>query len=229
MQMAKDGAPCDWKVERDGSLAVHTPKDGIGEFDIVSRAAFEDCFVHLEWLSPAGGNVKDGQRNGNSGIKLMERYEVQIMNSAQAPEPPQFNEAGSIYRQTAPDVNASTGAGTWQSFDIWFTAPKWEAITSSGSTSDDPAAARAPKTAPRKIKNARMTVVWNGILVHNDVEVKDKTGLSGTEAPGPARILLQSHPSDAEGSVRFRNIWVTSTPTASANGTAPIRNPALPR
>ena len=229
LQMAKDGAPCDWKIEPDGSLAVHTPKDGIGEFDIVSRAAFEDCFVHVEWLSPVGGNVQDGQRNGNSGIKLMERYEVQIMNTAQAPEPPRFNESGSIYRQTAPDVNASTGAGTWQSYDIWFTAPRWETNASDAGDSNSPGRALSAKTNPRKLKNARMTVVWNGVLVQDDVEVKDKTGLSGTEAPGPARILLQSHPSDAEGPVRFRNIWVTSTPTASANGAAPIRSPALPR
>jgi hypothetical protein len=229
LQMAKDGAPCDWKIEPDGSLAVHTPKDGIGEFDIVSRAAFEDCFVHVEWLSPVGGNVQDGQRNGNSGIKLMERYEVQIMNTAQAPEPPRFNESGSIYRQTAPDVNASTGADTWQSYDIWFTAPRWETNASDAGDSNSPGRALSAKTNPRKLKNARMTVVWNGVLVQDDVEIKDKTGLSGTEAPGPARILLQSHPSDAEGPVRFRNIWVTSTPTASANGAAPIRSPALPR
>ena len=114
------------------------------------------------------------------------------MNTPPAPEPPRFNEAGSIYRQRPAEVNASTGAGTWQSYDVWFTAPKWE--TPAGGT-------------PRKVESARMTVLWNGVLVHDDAEVKDKTGMSAAEAPGPARILLQSHPSDAEGQVRFRNVW----------------------
>lgn len=192
-QMKRDGGACSWAVAPDGSLCATVPAKDVGEADIVSRRTFEDCFVHVEWLSPPGGNPKDGQRNGNSGIKLMERYELQVMNTPMAPEPPRFNEAGSIYRQRPADLNASTGAGTWQSYDIWFTAPRWEA---------------APGAAPRKVANARMTVLWNGVLVHEDAEVKDKTGLSAPEAPGPARILLQSHPSDAEGPVRYRNVWV---------------------
>lgn len=190
---AKDGAPSDWRLARDGSLEVRTPTSGIGEHDIVTRRAFEDCFLHLEWLSPPGGDVKDGQQNGNSGVKLMGRYEIQVMNSSAAPLPPRFNEAGSIYRLRAPDANAGTGPGTWQSYDIWFTAPRWEA-------GDD--------GVLRKSANARMTVLWNGVLVHDDAEVKDKTGLSGAEAPGKAPILLQSHASKAEGPVRYRNAWV---------------------
>ena len=192
-RMKKDGAPSSWAAAPDGSLCATVPAKGIGELDIVSRRAFEDCFVHVEWLSPPGGSTKDGQRNGNSGIKLMERYEVQVMNTPAAPEPARFNEAGSIYRQKAADANASTGAGTWQAYDIWFTAPRWET---------------PPGAPPRKVANARMTVRWNGVLVHDDVEVKDKTGLSAAEAPGAARLLLQSHESDAEGPVRYRNVWV---------------------
>jgi glucose/arabinose dehydrogenase len=192
-QMKKDGSPCNWVYAADGSLCATVPPSGIGDLDIVSRKSFGDCFVHLEWLSPPGGSAKDGQRNGNSGIKLMERYELQVMNTPGAPEPARFNEAGAVYRQRAADANASTGAGTWQSYDVWFTAPRWET---------------SPGAAPRKVANARMTVLWNGVLVHDDVEVKDKTGLSDAEAPGPARILLQSHASDAEGPVRFRNVWV---------------------
>jgi len=192
-QMKKDGSPCTWAYAPDGSLCATVPAKGVGDLDIVSRRAFEDCFVHVEWLSPPGGSARDGQRNGNSGIKLMERYEVQVMNTPAAPEPPRFNEAGSIYRQKAADSNASTGAGTWQSYDIWFTAPRWET---------------PPGAPPRKIANARMTVRWNGVLVHDDAEVRDRTGLSSPEAPGPARLLLQSHESDAEGPVRYRNVWV---------------------
>ena len=190
---ASDRAPCDWRFARDGSLEVRAPASGIGEHDIVTRRGFEDCFLHLEWLSPPGGDVADGQQNGNSGVKLMGRYEVQVMNTPAAPEAARFNEAGSIYRRRAPDLNASTGPGTWQCYDIWFTAPRWEA-------GDD--------GVLRKSANARMTVLWNGVLVHDDAEVPDRTGLSGAEAPGKAPILLQSHPSKAEGPVRYRNAWV---------------------
>ena len=190
---AADGQPMDWPLAPDGSMCAPTDPGTLGTKDILSRATFEDCFLHLEWLSPAGGNVRDGQRNGNSGVKLMGRYEVQVMNTPAAPAPARFNEAGSIYRHRAPGANASTGAGTWQSYDIWFTAPRWD---------------RAADGTPRKVSNARMTVRWNGVLVHDDVEVPDRTGLSSPEAPGAAPILLQSHASDAEGPVRFRNVWV---------------------
>lgn len=168
LEMKKEGSPCNRKHADDGSLCATMPPSGIGELDVVSRRGFGDCFVHLEWLSPPGGSAKDSQRNGNSGIKLMERYELQVMNTPGAPEPPRFNEAGAIYLQEAPDRNASTGAGTWQSFDVWFTAPRWET---------------PPGAPPRKVANARMTVLWNGVLVHDDVEVPDKTGLSDPEAP----------------------------------------------
>ncbi len=186
------GQPIDWPFAPDGSMCAPQNPGTLGMRDALSRAHFEDCFLHLEWLSPPGGSAADGQRNGNSGVKLMGRYEVQVMNTPAAPAPARFNEAGSIYRLRAPDVNASTGPGTWQSYDIWFTAPRWEI---------------GPDGAPRKVANARMTVLWNGVLVHEDIEVPDRTGLSSPEAPGPAPILLQSHASDAEGPVRFRNVW----------------------
>ena len=180
-----DGAAADWE-SIDGGLVTPTVGE-IGDHDLVTKATFEDVFVHLEWLSPPGGDVRDGQKNGNGGIKIQSRYEIQIMNTPGAPHPPKFNEAGSIYRQRAADVNASTGAGTWQTYDIWFTAPRW-----------DGSAKRA---------NARMTVLWNGILVHDNIEVTDKTGMSAAEAPGAAPLLIQAHPSEAEGPVRLRNIW----------------------
>lgn len=180
------GGPADWAVV-DGELV--TPSvDSIGVRDLVSVYEHGDCFVHVEWLSPAGGDVKDGQKNGNGGVKLQSRYEVQIMNTPAAPYAVGFNEAGAIYRQRAPECNASTGAETWQAYDIWFTAPKWNADT---------------KTA-----NARMTVLWNGVLVHDDAEVNDKTGASPAESPANAPLRIQAHPSAAEGPVRLRNIWM---------------------
>lgn len=99
-----------------------------------------------------------------------------------------FNEAGSIYRQRAADHNASLGAGVWQTYDIRFRAPRWE--------------------GDRKVANARITLWWNGVLVHDDVEVADKTGMSAAEAPGDHPLLLQAHGTAANGPVRFRNVWV---------------------
>lgn len=174
-----------WKRER-GELITPTVA-AIGEGDLITQQSFTDVFLHFEWLSPPGGSVAEGQRNGNGGVKLAQRYEVQIMNTPVAPYPPKINEAGSIYRQHAATTNASTGAGTWQSYDIWFTAPRWDGLT--------------------KISNARMTLVWNGVLVHDDVEVAKQTGMSAAEEPGAHPILFQAHPTDAQGPVRLRNIW----------------------
>ncbi len=179
--MRAGGGPVSWPVEH-GHLVVDQAAG-----DVLSRAAFGDCRLHVEWLSPPGGPLGP-QRNGNSGVKLQMRYEIQIMNTGGPPRPPRFNEAGGIYRYRAADVNASTGPGTWQRYDIWFRAPRWNGT--------------------EKIESARMTVLWNGVLVHDDVEVEVKTGRSIEEAPGGKPILLQAHASDARGDVRFRNVWV---------------------
>lgn len=159
--------------------------------DVVSRERFEDQFLHVEWLSPPGGDPKP-QRNGNSGVKLQARYELQIMNSAGAPRPALFNESGSVYRIRPADHNASTGAGTWQTYDVWFRAPRWK--------------------GEEKVEDARMTVWWNGVLVHDDVVVPRATGRSVKEAPGPHPVLLQAIAQDAIGDVRFRNVWVLPDP-----------------
>ncbi len=188
-----------WKRER-GEL-ITPVVDAVGESDLITDQKFTDVFLHVEWLSPPGGSVADGQRNGNGGVKLAQRYEVQIMNTPVAPHPPKFNEAGSIYRARAASVNASTGAGTWQSYDIWFTAPRWEGLT--------------------KVSSARLTLVWNGVLVHDDVEVTNATGMSAAEKPGAHPILFQAHPTDAQGPVKLRNIWcadLTALPSAGSLG-----------
>ena len=98
-----------------------------------------------------------------------------------------YNEAGSIYRIKAADSNASAGADRWQSYDVWFTEPIWK--------------------DGQKIADARMTVWWNGVKVHDDVLVPAKTGVSIEEGPDPKPLLLQAHGSAAEDEVRFRNVW----------------------
>ena len=181
-----DGGKPDWTIE-DDELVV---KRGSG--DLLSRLPLSDGLYHIEWMSPPGG-VPESQLNGNSGIKFEERYELQILNTpgradqTTEQEPPKFNEAGGIYRLRAPDVNASNGAGEWQTYHVWYTAPRWE--------------------DGRKIADARMTVYWNDVLVHDDAALPTKTGASIEEGPDPKRLLLQDHASSTKDQVRFRNIW----------------------
>ena len=120
-------------------------------------------------------------------MKLQRSYELQILNTPLS-QSPQNDLAGALYLQKPADVNASLGAGVWQSYDIDFTAARWEG---------------AVKTA-----NARVTVRWNGMLVHDNVVIPGPTGTSLAESPGLHPILLQAHSSSASGAVRFRNLWV---------------------
>lgn len=194
-QLVPKNGKAAWRVIGDSLEVVHDSSAAIGGADHVSAKPYGDSLIHLEWLSPAGGDLAT-QTNGNSGVKLQGLYEIQIMNAPGLVDlsnpAAKFNEAGSVYRQTPPTWNPSYGAGVWQTYDIWFTAARWE--------------------NGKKVANARMTVFWNGILVHNDVEVKDKTGMSDPESPGEKPHLLQDHATAAEGGVRYRNVWVLRDP-----------------
>ncbi len=173
------GGEVKWKQEH-GELVVD---EAFGS--ITTKDKFGDCILSFDWMSPPGGQ---GQMAGNSGVKLQGRYEVQILGT-QTTAKPQKNEAGSIYEKKAPDQNVSLGPGVWQSYVIDFNAPRW----SNG----------------KKIAHARMTVWWNGVKVHDSVEIDAATGSSGIrEAEGDWPILFQSHASDANAPVRFRNIRV---------------------
>ncbi len=178
-----NGGTIGWSVTAEGHLKIN---QGTGSIRTVRN--FNDYHLHLEWRSPAGGS---GQEAGNSGVKLAQRYEIQILNT-----PPTIpissysnNLAGSIYEFKSPDSNASLGPGQWQTYDIWLTAPRWNGA--------------------QKTSNARITAFWNGALVHNNVEVPNPTGsFSPAEAPGIFPFMLQDHASTATGDVMFRNIWV---------------------
>jgi len=178
---AKDGTEVKWAV-RDGYLEV-VPKTG----DIATREEFGDCQLHVEWATPAV--VKgDGQGRGNSGVFLMQRYEVQVLDSYQN-KTYYHGQAGSIYKQYAPLVNASLQPGEWQSYDIIFKAPKFD---EQGKVTD----------------RARFTVLQNGVLIQNNVEVygntaHDKPALYVAHA-ARAPLQLQNHGDP----VRYRNIWI---------------------
>lgn len=154
---------------------------------LTSKQKFGDCQLHVEFASPAEVKGK-GQGRGNSGIYLMGRYEVQVLDSYEN-ETYFDGQCGAVYKQQPPMVNASRKPGVWQTMDIIFTAPKFN---------DDGSVA----------KPAYVTVLHNGVLVHNHFELMGST--SYVEAPKYSKhgekesLNIQFHGNP----VRFRNIWV---------------------
>lgn len=184
-----DGRPAGWLVQ-DGVLTVQP-----GSGSIYTRELFGDVELHVEFATPfpRGERGFHGQGRGNSGVFFFhDRYEVQILDSYE--NPTYFaGGAGSIYRQSAPAVNASRPPGEWQTYDILFRAP----VLASGP--DGRVLVKSPGS---------LMVRHNGILVQDRVPLQGKT--TNKLAPvwelhGPTgRIQLQEHANP----VRFRNVWV---------------------
>lgn len=146
-----------------------------------------DCQLHIEWRLPAEV-VGYGQERGNSGVFLQNRYEIQILDS--------YNnvtytngQAGSIYKQRIPLVNACKKPGEWQSYDIIFMAPRFN-------------------EHGRLIIRARITVLQNGILVQNNVEICGTTEYIGLPKNVVHNIKEPLSLQDHGNSVSFRNIWI---------------------
>tara|TARA_B110000438_G_scaffold292720_1_gene331492 strand:- start:970 stop:1764 length:795 start_codon:yes stop_codon:yes gene_type:complete len=175
-----DGSKALWSVERD----TFTIKPGTG--DIITKKKFADVQLHIEWRTPIPGNAV-GQNRGNSGIFLQRRYEVQILDSFNN-ETYVNGQAGSIYKQFIPLVNASRGPGIWQTYDIVFKAPTFN--------------------MDKSLKmNASMTVFHNGVLIQNNSILKGSTtyiGLPEYEFHEKDSIRLQDH----DSKISFRNVWV---------------------
>ncbi len=173
-----DGAE-KWSVKDGAAVASQS--------HIFSKKAFGSCQLHVEWMVPSEAKGK-GQERGNSGVFLMGLYEVQILESSENETYPD-GQAGAIYKQHPPLVNASRKQGEWQSFDIIFAAPRFE---EKGNVQ----------------KPAYITVFHNGVLVQDHAEVEGAT--SYYEAPKYAPhadklpLKLQYH----DNHVRFRNIWI---------------------
>ncbi len=181
------GGPARWRASKDAFEVA----PGTGA--IRTTRTFGDVQLHIEWMSPLPA-VGTAQDRGNSGVFLMERYEVQILDSYRS-DTYADGQAAAIYGQFPPYVNASRPPGRWQSFDIIFRAPKFDG---------------ARLTVP-----ARMTVFHNGILVHEDVVLLGPTS-HRERAPYAAHpdrlpIRLQDH----GHRVRFRNIWVRELEAAN--------------
>ena len=176
-----DGGPVKWILEN-GHMSV-VKETG----QIVSKQGFGDCQLHIEFRTPKEVKGK-GQGRGNSGIFLQKRYEVQVLDSYQN-RTYSNGQAGSIYKQHIPLVNASRPPGEWQTYDIFFTAPRF----------NDDGTVQSP---------GYITVVHNGVLIQNHVEIKGPTVYRGEpkyKAHGMKEpITIQDH----DNPVSFRNIWV---------------------
>jgi hypothetical protein len=155
--------------------------------DIRSRQAFGDFKLHLEFWLPNLPPDVTGQQRANSGVYLQDRYELQILDSF-GKQPLGADDAGSIYLKRAASPNAGTAPQTWQTYDVTFRAARYD-------------------SAGVKTANARVTVVWNGVTVHQDFVVDGPTGGGAAEGSTAGPLRLQDHGDPGEN-VRFRNIWV---------------------
>ncbi|MCA1596385.1 MAG: DUF1080 domain-containing protein [Chloroflexi bacterium] len=179
------GKAAEWTVDHGAMLTAHS--------DIYTRERFTDFRLHVEFKVPYMPNAH-GQGRGNSGVYLQGRYEIQVLDSYGIAEPGS-GDCGAVYSQAAPLVNACKPPLQWQTYDIFFRAPRFDPNTHE-------------KTEP-----ARVTILQNGILVQNNQVITGPTGAPMDEnysEPGPLR--LQYHGNN----VQFRNVWVAPLPLHGA-------------
>ncbi len=175
------GAPA-WEVA-DGAMTVTA-----GAGDIVSREQFTDFLLHLEFMTPDMPDAT-GQAKGNSGVFLQGRYEIQVLDSYGI-DVPGMGDCGAIYNQCASLVNACKPPLEWQTYHVIFRAAR---VSESGEIEE----------------NARVTVLQNGIVIQNNVQILGTTGgATDEDAAEPGALRLQDH----GNSVKYRNIWVVPLP-----------------
>jgi Domain of Unknown Function (DUF1080) len=181
----RDGSPAGWKIDADGAVT-----DIKGAGDLITKEAFGSCQLHLEFREPA--EVKgNGQARGNSGVYIMGKYEIQVLDSYNNPTYSN-GQAGAVYKQHVPLVNASRKPGEWQSYDIVFTAPQF-------------------KENGDLLSPASVTVIHNGVLIQNNVTIlgptdwvtKPKYEKHASKLP----LMLQDHGDDGNP-ISYRNIWI---------------------
>lgn len=175
------GQAAPWKVE--GGYAEVVPGSG----SIHTRQGFGDCQLHVEWTAPVPPQG-EGQERGNSGVYLMSTYEVQVLDSYDNTTYPD-GQAAAVYGQFPPLVNASRPAGQWQTYDIVFHRPHFDA-------------------QGKVLQPARVTVFHNGVLVQDNVALSGPTAHQHRPPyhphPDEMPLLLQNH----GNAVRYRNIWI---------------------
>jgi len=166
----------------DAWVNPHLDDRGLLAAGTKTKGDFTDFTLHAEFMTPFKPTGR-GQDRGNSGIYLQQRYEVQILDSFGLKG--ESNECGGIYSQQKPLVNMCFPPLTWQTYDIDFTAAKFD-------------------ENGKKTKPGVVTVKQNGVLIHDHYEFKDKTGGGKPEGPTPGPIELQGHGNP----VFFQNIWI---------------------
>ena len=200
-----DGSEAKWEIKREAQK-VKRPAKGAeslrsssvspqinkgvaivnGTGSIFTKEEFGDCQLHVEWATPSA--IKgEGQGRGNSGVYIQNRYEVQVLDSYN--NKTYFHgQAGSIYKQHAPLVNACRPPGEWQTYDIIFHAPRFE--------------------GDKLVTPGRLTVLHNGVLVQDHTEILGTTSHEGDPKyePHPLKQPLQLQ--DHGNPVRYRNIWI---------------------
>ena len=180
--VSMDGTPTKW-INKDGYMECVR-----GSGYIRSLQNFGDCQLHVEWATPTPPQG-EGQGRGNSGVFLgLDRYEIQVLDSFEN-KTYADGSAGSVYGQYPPLVNATRPPGVWQSYDIIYAAPRFDA-------------------AGRVLSPVRVTVFLNGVVVQNNVEL---TGPTSWLERAPYEVHPEKQPislQDHGNPVRFRNIWV---------------------
>ncbi len=172
-----------------------TVADGVatvGKGDIRTKQGFGDCQLHLEFRTPKPATGK-GQGRGNSGVFLMDKYEIQILDSFQdgTDEPVTYHDGqcGGLYKQQPPAVNACRGPGEWQTYDMLFTRPRFR---------EDGSLERP----------GRISVLHNGIAIHSDTVIKGETFYHAPPSYTPHADALPIRLQDHGNPVQFRSIWI---------------------
>ncbi|HWA77133.1 MAG TPA: DUF1080 domain-containing protein [Polyangiaceae bacterium] len=177
-----DGSAVRWRLLTEESAMEVVPGTG----NIITKQKFGSMFLHIEYWTPALPASVTGQSRGNSGIYVKRAYEFQVLDSFG--QPISDDTCGAIYKTSKPLVSACYGAEMWNTYEIEFKDSTW-----SGNTKTMPAVA--------------VSVHLNGQLVQENVRLTVDPTTSGiADAPGPQPLMLQDH--DANGRVRYRNIWV---------------------
>ncbi|MDG1571318.1 DUF1080 domain-containing protein [Robiginitalea sp. M366] len=181
--MTRDSSAVTWHLNEDGSMTVN---DKTG--DIQTRQNFGDVQLHIEWRSPAEVQGEN-QSRANSGIFLNDLYEVQVLDNND--NPTYVNgQVASLYKQHIPLAKASVPTGDWNTYDIIYHMPEFN-------------------EAGEKIKSGTMTVIHNGVLVQDHVEIKGTTPYIGwpkNPPHGKGPLRLQDHGDNSR--VSYRNIWI---------------------